>query len=186
MLISKFDNENVSERISYYEDKFSITLPEQYKRFLLKYNGGYTPETKFKSGKLSSDVRGYYGLGDVKLSVDALSLGEWIEHSLFPIAYDSFGNYITIGISNDSYGKVFFQDHELGGRTDLICDEFNTFIEKCKSDYIDERFKLSIEEREADLIARGKGANISEGLRKMWQAEIDKYADFQQEEVIID
>ena len=40
--------------------------------------------------------------------------------------------------------------------------------------------------READLIARGKGANITEQLKKAWQAEIDRFKDMVREEVIID
>lgn len=35
-------------------------------------------------------------------------------------------------------------------------------------------------------IAKGKGNNITDGLRKMWQEEIDKYSDIIQEEVLIE
>ena len=142
MLISKFPNCDVKEQIADMEKRYEIILPVQYKSFLHKYNGGYTPETKFKSGKISSDVRGFFGIGDVKLSLNTIELEEWIEKNVFPIACDSFGNYMVIGLRNDNLGKVYFCDHE-----------------------------------------KGRGSIITDGLRKMWQAEIDKYGNMIQEEV---
>ena len=56
------------------EKEYSISLPNQYKGFLCKYNGGYTPKTDFKAKKISSDIRGFYGLGDVQLSFSAIEL----------------------------------------------------------------------------------------------------------------
>ena len=54
MLISKFPNCDVKEQIADMEKRYEIILPVQYKSFLYKYSGGYTPETKLKSGKISS------------------------------------------------------------------------------------------------------------------------------------
>lgn len=79
MLISKFSNCNVEEKIIDIEKQYKIILPTQYKNFLHKYNGGYTPKTKFKVGKISSDLRGFFGIGDVKLSLDDIELGDWLE-----------------------------------------------------------------------------------------------------------
>lgn len=93
MLISKFSISNIKNQVSDMEKKYNITFPSQYKDFLYKYNGGYTPKTKFKIGKISSDIRGFYGMGDVKLSISAIELEEWLDMKVFPIASDSFGNY---------------------------------------------------------------------------------------------
>ena len=101
MLISKFSNCNVEEKIIDIEKQYKIILPTQYKNFLHKYNGGYTPKTKFKVGKISSDLRGFFGIGDVKLSLDDIELGDWLEKNVFPIACDSFGNYIMIGLGKN-------------------------------------------------------------------------------------
>ena len=79
MLISKFSNCNVEEKVIDIERQYKIILPTQYKNFLHKYNGGYTPKTKFKVGKISSDLRGFFGIGDVKLSLDDIELGDWLE-----------------------------------------------------------------------------------------------------------
>ena len=61
MLISKFDTTNVGQYVRDYEEKNKFTFPDQYKEFLLKYNGGYTPVTEFRIAKISSDVEGFLG-----------------------------------------------------------------------------------------------------------------------------
>ncbi len=183
MLISKFSNCNVEEKIVDIERQYEITLPVQYKNFLYKYNGGYTPKTKFKAGKISSDLRGFFGIGNVKLNLAGVELGTFLEKNIFPIACDSFGNYITIGLSNDEAGKIFFCDHEKGNKAEYITENLKTFIACSKSEVISEASRRSIKEREDALIAKGRGNIITDDLRKMWQAEIDKYGSMVQEEV---
>ncbi len=184
MLISKFNTDvpNLSDMI---ESEYSISLPDEYKLFLNKYNGGYTPKTKFKIGRISSDIKGFYGVGNVKLSLSNLNVKDWIDVGLFPIACDSFGNCITISLDPRKKGEILFCDHEMGGKTTHLCDGFNTFIKSCKSSIINDASRRSIKEREDDLIRRGKGDRITDGLRKMWQDEIDKYSGMIQEEVIL-
>ena len=60
MLISKFLNCDVEEKVIDIERRYEIILPAQYKNFLHKYNGGDTPKTTFKAGKISSDLRGFF------------------------------------------------------------------------------------------------------------------------------
>lgn len=185
MLISKFKNVDVEQEILKVEEKYDIALPRQYKDFLCKYNGGHTPKTKFKVGKISSDIRAFYGLGQVPFSLDTLGIKEWIENQLFPIACDSFGNFILIGLSNEGYGKIYFSNHEAGNKLDCLGEDFISFLKHCKSDKISEAAKRTIKEREAALIAKGRGSIITDDLRKMWQDEIDKYGNMIQEEVIL-
>lgn len=186
MLISKFSNNDVIKKIVDIEREHNIILPNQYKDFLCKYNGGYTPKTKFKIKKISSDIRGFYGVGNDKLSLNDIELEKWIDKGVLPIACDSFGNYIVIGFNNDSNGKIYFCDHEAGYKTDFIAEDLKAFFKYCKSEKIGEDSKKSIKEREEELIARGRGHVITDGLRKMWQAEIDKYRNMTQEEVKLD
>ena len=63
MHISKFTTANIEERIQTFEAQYAVTLPEQYRGFLMKYNGGRTPETDFHGKKLSTDVRAFFGIG---------------------------------------------------------------------------------------------------------------------------
>lgn len=186
MLISKFANENIKDQVLEFEREHHIILHDQYKEFLSVYNGGYTPETKFKIGKVSSDIRGFYGIGDVKLSFNSIELEQWTEKGYLPIASDSFGNYIVIGLNNDRSGKIYFCDHEKGNRATCVADSLKEFLPHCRSEEISDEARLSIEEREAALIARGRGNVITNLLRQMWQEEIDLYADMIQEEVILE
>lgn len=186
MLISKFLNCNVEEKVIAIEKRYEITLPNQYRNFLHKYNGGYTPKTKFKVGKVSSDLRGFFGLGDINLSLDNVELGEWVEKNVFPVACDSFGNYIVIGLRNNDTGKIYFCDHENGNKAEYITENFKDFVGCCKSEKISEASRRSIKEREDALIAKGRGNIITDELRKMWQAEIDKFGGMLQEEVLVD
>ena len=184
MLISKFEGTNI-EKIVQLEMGYGVELPSQYKNFLLKYNGGLTPETRFKSNKVSSNVRAFYGLGDVDFSLNSLDLQALISLDLFPVACDSFGNYVVLGIHGDVEGNVFFLDHEIG-KVQRIADDLKSFVKLCKSKRISPDVRMSIEEREADLISRGRGHVITDGLRKMWQQEIDMYGNIVQERVVIE
>ncbi len=187
MLISKFNNHNIdnSVEIAKLENKYGIILPYQYREFMCRYNGGYTPKTKFRIGTISSDMRGFYGIGNVKMSFNTIQLNEWIENKTLPIACDSFGNYIVIGIDDNNNGKIFFCDHEVGYKLECLTENFETFIKCCESEMISEASRRSVNEREEILVAKGRGAIITEALRQMWQVEVDKYKDMIQEEVVI-
>ena len=173
MLISKFAGENMDDRIAGFEKRYNIALPDLYKKFLSKYNGGYTPKTKFK-------------IGDIKLGYDSIEIRKWIKENVLPIAMDSFGNYLAIGLDNEEKGKIFFCDHEEGNKKRCIAKDLKEFFGECKSEKISETSRISIKEREQALIARGRGSMITDDLRKMWQAEIDKYQNMVQEEVVFD
>lgn len=99
---------------------------------MCKYNGGYTPKTKFKVGKISTDIRGFYGVGNVKLSFDTIEIREWIDKSFLPIAIDSFGNYLLIGLENDINGKIFFCNHEAGNKVECIAEDLKEFLNIAK------------------------------------------------------
>lgn len=186
MLIAKFSNCDIEEKVLDFEKRYGIKMPIQYKIFMEKYNGGYTPKTKFKVGKVSSDIHGFFGMGNVKLGLDTSEIEEWVEKKCLPIACDSFGNYIVIGLDNDDAGKIYFCDHEKGDKAEFVADNLKEFIGRCKSDKISEASRRSIKEREEALIAKGRGNIITDDLKKMWQAEIDKFGNMIQEEVIID
>lgn len=186
MLIAKFSNSNIEDKIADIEKRHEIILPIQYKKFLYKYNGGYTPETSFEIRKIESDLRYFFGIGDVDLSIDEIELEPWLERNYFPIACDSFGNFIVIGLKNWKSGKIYFCDHEKGYKAEYLARSLQNFFKCCESEEISDASRRSIKEREDALIANGRGAFITDGLRQMWQAEIDKYQNMIQEEVSID
>ncbi len=185
MLISKNDTNGIEEHIVYTEEVNGVKFPAQYRNFLLKYNGGKTPETTFKIGKIKSDIQEFIGVGNAELNISKLKI-EWDNKKYSPIARDSYGNYIFIGLERKVEGQIFYRDHE---REDcpmkFLTEDFNSLIKVCKSKKIDENSKKTVEEREADLISRGFGHNISESLKKMWQKEHDKFINMVQERVVL-
>jgi hypothetical protein len=186
MLISKFNIKDIETKIAFFEKSNNIKLPDQYKTFLCKYNGGYTPKTKFKVGKISSDIRVFYGIYCSEYGFDEVDIPEWVEKELLPIATDYNGNYIVIGLGNNNNGKIYFSDHELGYKIYQIGENLKDFLKFCKSEKIGNEFIQPINEREEMLIARGNGHLITDALRKAWQAEIDKFSKIFQEEVILE
>lgn len=169
MLISRFDNSNIEEHVAAFETQNRITLPEEYKRFLMKYNGGRTPKTKFKINKVSSDLRGFYGLGNAdeyfnfsKLTDTMNILEEYLSDEMLPIANNDFGDYITISLGKKENGCVFFRYHDRGKKYIKLSDTLCDFVDKCKSEEIGHI--RTIEERRQSMIANGR----EKILRKGW------------------
>ncbi len=183
MLISKYDTTNIDKKIIDFEKELNIKLPEQYRKFMIKYNGGDMPETDFKIKNEGSDVSYFYGIGDVDNSFsDIPFIEDFTGRDILPIASDSFGNIIAIGVKGNSEGKIYFCDHEKGYKKYHLCDSLVEFIKKCKSEKIEP--VPSIEERKKIMIENGNGDNISELLIKMWQDEINRF-NIVYEEVLI-
>lgn len=182
MLISKYGNGS-SKLVESFENKYSLELDEQYRCFLSNYNGGDTPKTTIRINGISSDLRCLFGINAENDIENYMQLPVLENKQCIPIGNDSFGNYYVIGITDANKGVVYFSDHEKGFKLTEIADSFSKFLAICKSDHINPRSQRSPEEREAELIAKGKADNITEGLRKMWKQEYEKYRDIVQEEV---
>ena len=195
MLISKFDTTDIEKKIADFESKHGISLPEQYRGFMLKYNGGDTPETDFKCKRTSSDVRAFFGIGcDDYYSFENLfekvlawsdPLPKYIKKGFLPIAEDSYGNYILIGISEENIGQIFFADHEKGGRRKLLTDDFAGFIRSCTTGEIDLSDIETPEAKEQRMIAEGKGDRINDFVRKIWKDNYELYSNLHPEEVVL-
>ena len=123
--------------ISAFEERLRIKLPDDYKSFLLKSNGGRPEKTwvfdfydiHYERAD-SSVINDLYVLrdedttkrDDIIFVYKTLLEGGQIPQGLLPIADDPGGNIIFICVSDSdyscdfgnshSYGKVFFGDHE--------------------------------------------------------------------------
>jgi hypothetical protein len=184
MLISKYGNGS-KELIYEFEKKYSIKFDECYIKFLENYNGGETPNTTFKKGKISETVRYLYGI-NVEESIEKhMKYYDWREKESIPIGVDNFGNYYAIGISTNNSGIIYFCDHEKGFTKRKIADDLDTFVKKCKSELINERAKRPVEVREKEMLEKGYGHLINEQLRETWKREYEYYKDMVQEEVIL-
>lgn len=189
MLISKYIENCMIEKITDFERIYSIVLSNDYKGFLMKYNGGETPKTNFSKGKIKTDIRRFYGFtgenkySDLRFAI-ANGLGEeLLLKNRLPIATNSYGDYFVINVSDEKNGEISFIYHDNPQAEFEIASNFKEFVSLCKSEPIGHI--RSIEERKKSLIDAGKGDKITQIKIDCWQKEIDKYKDMIQEEVIL-
>jgi len=137
-------------RLVQVEEKIGIRLPEQYRRFLLKYNGGQPIPASFhyktEAGPYSgSMVDWFLAIYDGEYnnfeSWFELCKGEQprVPANLVPIAHDPGGNLICISVSGSDQGAVYFWDHENEAEDEpdyrnvhLIDDTFDEFLAHLK------------------------------------------------------
>ena len=184
MLISKYGNGS-AELVGEFESRYGIELDEEYRSFLIKYNGGDTPNTHVGIRGCSTDLRYLFGINTEEGIEHYLKIPVWEKKQYLPIGTDHFGNYFAIGLSGDNKGKIYFCDHERGFAARQIADSFKLFLSKCKSGEINPHARATPEEREAAMIAKGRASFITDGLREMWKQEYEKYKDMVQEQVIL-
>ncbi len=103
MLISKYGNGTASQ-VEEFENKYGIKLDDEYRLFLIKYNGGDTPNTSFKSGKHSETVKCLFGINSKRNIEDYNEYFDFKKNECIPIGMDNFGNYYAIGISHKNKG----------------------------------------------------------------------------------
>lgn len=106
--------------ISRIERLFNITLPQDYRQFLLRYNGGRPEPSVFR-------IKNYYNSDNMAVIDTFLGISNGQEDSLeeyiktyrdrmpkniIPIAYDPGGNIIAISVSGNDQGYIYFWEHE--------------------------------------------------------------------------
>ena len=186
MLIFKNKNQINEEIIEQFEKDNNLILPESYKKFLLKYNGGDTYETSFKSIEISN----MFGLntGDIYdlNTIIQYELPERlaIEHDLLNICDSILGDCICIRINNPNDDSVWLKYHDRPSKPKKLADSFKEFIQKCKSEKIGHI--STIEERWDRVTKAGNKDKITPRMVEGWQKEIDYLSSLIQEEVIID
>jgi hypothetical protein len=105
-------------RLKAFEEELGVRLPDAYREFLLRFNGGRWKSRIFrvsdKEGE--SEVHHVYGLHEgpdfSRLDRAWESLRGTIPPSVIPIADDPGGNKICLGIGGSDRAKVFFCEHE--------------------------------------------------------------------------
>ncbi len=128
------ESQDIEKLVKEFEEEQGISLPCDYRNFLIKYNGGYTPNTMIKQRNVSC----FIGIGDVGRTFDSHKTTEWYdifkERGYLAIADTPSGDYFIIGIEGEQRGKIFFKYHDRIGRNAKIADSFREFVEKCVSE----------------------------------------------------
>lgn len=114
--ISKTGPTITAADIAAFESRIGHELPADYRKFLLKYNGG-RPGHNVVRGEERNDVavQIFFGIRDHEYyDLDAqwrMMRGRVLDDQL-AIAIDGFGNLICLALEDDDYGTVYFWDHE--------------------------------------------------------------------------
>jgi cell wall assembly regulator SMI1 len=131
------------------EKTLGVSLPEDYKRFLLAHNGGRPRPDAFRitwkgqpfaPGWRVSAVGDFHAIyeGDaVNLLVDARKFKDRIPKEMLPVATDPGSNLVLLGLAGANRGKVFFWIHELEEEFDersfdnlgLLANSFDEFLD---------------------------------------------------------
>lgn len=106
-------------KLSEFEKRFHIHLPNDYREFLFQYNGGQPVPSFFwiEPKQDGSTLHRFYGIyeGEIPSSIETYLRGKGhygIPASMLPIGDDGTGNFICIGVSAANFGNIFFLDHE--------------------------------------------------------------------------
>jgi|JI10StandDraft_1071094.scaffolds.fasta_scaffold532313_1 hypothetical protein len=112
-------------------------LPIDYRKFLLKYNGGSFTECVIADTAIGPVVAAqFYSLleEDEYYIVRARNnLLKYVSENYVPVAVDPGGSYFLIDLSLSRCGAVDFWDHETGQFTN-IADSFSNFIARLEVD----------------------------------------------------
>lgn len=108
------------EEIQKAEQSMGIEIPEEYRQFLLKYNGGRPKPDVFP---IHNNPVGDKGIMSNFFSVnesdyDSLQkiwkiFKDRIPSGYLPIAHDVGGNLLCMKLSGDDNGSIYFWDHEM-------------------------------------------------------------------------
>ncbi len=101
-----------------FESHLDITLPEEYRNFLLQHNGGEPEPDEFVvpgwSGE-SSAISRFFSIVDNSesgLTHEITTYRNRIPDSIIPIGVDPGDNLICIGVGEQNRGVIFFWDHD--------------------------------------------------------------------------
>jgi len=99
-----------------FETKNNIELTANYKKFLLKWNGGSPDVGVFIISEEEglSTMNDFYSIGgtynDIEVNLDIHNLR--LPEGFIPIGDDPGGNAILLGIAGLHYDHIYFWDHE--------------------------------------------------------------------------
>lgn len=142
-------SENVTiDEIILLEKKMDIKLPNDYKDFLMKNNGGIPEVTEMfsfheinpengRQYKMETDIQNFSNISEIPFFYENLVGAGAIPEKYLSIACDSCGNEILLCVNEfENYGKVFFGNHEVYQHgtnyfnLSLVADSFTEFLKK--------------------------------------------------------
>jgi cell wall assembly regulator SMI1 len=101
------------------EQRLEMSLPSDYRQFLLRVNGGQPEPNAFPIRDSPRDTHGLldrlFSVDDKDTDYDILDNAEVfrdrVPSDLLPIAFDPGGNLICLAVRGENRGKIYFWDH---------------------------------------------------------------------------
>ncbi|KTD85742.1 SMI1/KNR4 family protein [Paenibacillus etheri] len=133
------NNEVLTEsRLQDFERIIRVKLPQQYREFLLKNNGGYLRPYYFTISKEQGNgmVNIFYGIGEMygNLNKKIDIFDDIMDIGFIPIADDPGGNQICLGLTEKPFGNIYFwihdEDPEDMNNMYFFTKDFEEFLEK--------------------------------------------------------
>ncbi|PFW95715.1 SMI1/KNR4 family protein [Bacillus pseudomycoides] len=119
----------VSEDIRNFENKYGVTLPDDYKKFLLHSNGGKPVKRRFKTadGTITTSIMSFFPIAEETESnlqnfYNQYNLGKIVPLNLLPIGIDPADSLICLDIDRD--GKIYFCDMDYFEEDNELKDEY--------------------------------------------------------------
>lgn len=142
-----------AERLGEFEAKYSLKLPDDYRTFLLDHNGGKPKPNINKNPE--TDIQWIYGIHHAEywasLEEHIATYENRIPSKTVPIANDSLGNLFLLSLREETYGEIWFWDHE--NESDTSGKEYYDNIEVSASSFKDFLTNLYewIDEKETEI-----------------------------------
>ncbi len=115
------------EEVNTFEKENKLSLPEAYKRHILKNNGGISDKKYFKGYGIAHFYPIKYGEDTVEDTIDMI--GDILPTGFYPFAYDMGNNQFCIDLSEGDNGKIYFCAMGEGEiKPVLIANSFEEFM----------------------------------------------------------
>ena len=149
-----------STDLSELELHIGYSLPESYRKFLLKNNGGRIVPSNFRtmSNEIESGIQFMFGITDNEIYDIEKNYDNWVtnrsQRHLVPIAIDSLGNLILLSCSSPTFESVYLMQHDLEDVLFLIAADFNSFLKNL--------YEIKVEQSDLDLAIARQDINFFE------------------------
>ena len=188
------DMTGVSNYLAELEQQLHIVFPEDYKKFLIKYNGGWTPNTTVYFNDFHFGLNSLYGVGqarnaaninflmDSDVSVIRDEFSESLSAGFFTIG-DWFGAkyYIGVNPNTNEYGRIYYMNEDREGYY-FVANSFSDFVQLAQTP---DFYVGTVEENKQHMINNGWEDEINEQLIAGWQKRYEERKDVKLVPVIL-
>jgi|GEM_PF-758321 len=190
--------------VTEFEQRFGISLPEDYRQFLLLTNGGYqpTPETFKIEEEGETFLKELFSLNGktfTSLEKQTVQMKSDLPAGVIPIGMDGLGNTICLQVSGKDRGQICFWNHEQeipspgeSARLLFVARSFQQFLDslypdpyKPKLDEIEWIGKLGKTRDLLDFLAKGNDIEATNKYGRTILKEATRYGNIELIELAI-